>query len=231
MSAYRGSKMTIEEQFNAIAREYDVNRKKFIPCFQDFYENTTKFIAFNITEPRRILDLGAGTGLLTYFWYKEFPAAEYVLVDIAGKMLDTARKRFNGLEGVSFCLSDYSKRLPDNDFDVIISALSIHHLEHEDKRALFEKIHEKLPTGGLFANYDQFCAGQEEMDKWFDSYWEGQLEKSGLTRHDLELWKERRKLDRECSVEEEVEMLSACGFKTVKCVYSCRKFAVIAAKK
>ena len=48
---------------------------------------------------------------------------------------------------------------------------------------------------------------------------------------DLERWKERRRLDRECSVEEEVEMLSACKFKIVKCVYSCQKFAVIAAVK
>ena len=36
--------MNIEEQFNRIAQEYDANRKKFIPCFTDYYENTTKFI-------------------------------------------------------------------------------------------------------------------------------------------------------------------------------------------
>ena len=223
--------MSIEDQFNAIAQEYDANRKKFIPCFQDFYESTTKFIVSNIAEPRRVLDLGAGTGLLTYFWYKECPSAEYMLVDAADEMLGIARKRFCGMDGVSFRLSDYSKSLPDKSFDVIVSALSIHHLEQTDKRKLFESIYEKLPDGGLFVNYDQFCAGSDEMDRWFDSYWEGQLANSGLTRHDIERWKERRKLDRECSVEEEAGMLSACKFKTVKCVYSCQKFAVIAAVK
>lgn len=223
--------MTIEEQFNAIAQEYDANRKKFIPCFQDFYEGTTKFILSNPAGPKNVLDLGAGTGLLTYFWFQERPAAEYVLVDVADEMLDAARKRFHGIDSVSFQLSDYSKGLPNQDFDAIISALSIHHLEHGDKRKLFGQIYEKLPDGGLFVNYDQFCAGQEEMDRWFDSYWESQLASSGLTAHDIELWKERRKLDRECSVEEEVEMLSACRFKAVKCVYSCQKFAVITAVK
>ena len=29
--------MNIEEQFNLIAKEYDANRKKFIPCFDEFY--------------------------------------------------------------------------------------------------------------------------------------------------------------------------------------------------
>ena len=36
--------MNIKEQFNFVAQEYDNNRKKFIPCFDDYYENTTKFI-------------------------------------------------------------------------------------------------------------------------------------------------------------------------------------------
>ena len=50
------------------------------------------------------------------------------------------------------------------------------------------------------------------MNKWFDSYWESQLYSCGLTERDIELWKERRKLDKECSVEDEIEMLRACQF-------------------
>ena len=223
--------MNIEEQFNLIAQEYDANRKKFIPCFDDYYISTTKFIASNIAVPKRVLDLGAGTGLLSYFWYCHFPATEYVLVDIADDMLQIARKRFSGIDTVSYQTVDYSKELPVQDFDAIVSALSIHHLENMDKEKLFKRIYDKLPEGGLFVNYDQFCAGQADMDDWFDSYWESQLAESGLTEHDIALWKERRKLDRECSVEEETEMLCKCGFKTVKCVYSYQKFSVIAAIK
>ena len=45
-------KMNIKEQFNFVAQEYDANRKKFIPCFDDYYENTTKFIVSNIEKPK-----------------------------------------------------------------------------------------------------------------------------------------------------------------------------------
>lgn len=223
--------MDIQTQFNLIAEEYDVNRRKFIPCFDDYYDSTTRFIAANIMQPKRILDLGAGTGLLSYYWFKRFPNSEYVLVDIADEMLNVARKRFDGTENVSYLIHDYSKTLPDADFDVIISALSIHHLEDTAKAELFGRVYEKLPVGGLFVNYDQFCAGQAEMNAWFDGYWENQLPDSGLTDNDIELWKERRKLDRECSVEQECEMLRKSGFKAVKCVYSYQKFSVIAAVK
>jgi tRNA (cmo5U34)-methyltransferase len=36
--------MTIKEQFNSIAKEYDSNRRRFIPCFDDFYDNATKLL-------------------------------------------------------------------------------------------------------------------------------------------------------------------------------------------
>ena len=223
--------MDIEKQFNLIAEEYDGNRRKFIPCFDDFYQNTTKFIVSNINEPKRIIDLGAGTGLLTYFWYQQCPDSEYVLVDIADEMLNVARKRFESIGNVSYQIENYIDKLPDVFFDTVISALSIHHLEDEDKSKLFTRIYNRLPSGGLFINYDQFCAGQEEINNWFNSYWENQLATSGLMDKDIQLWKERRKLDRECSVEQEVDMLKNAGFNIVKCVYSYQKFSVIVAIK
>ena len=221
----------IEEQFNKVAKEYDVNRKKFIPCFEDFYDGTTKFITSNINCPKTIVDLGAGTGLLSYYWYKYFPNSDYILVDVAEDMLKVAKERFAQLQNVTYQVSDYSQSLPKEQCDVIISALSIHHLEDLDKRDLFESIYNKLSDVGIFVNYDQFCTDSEMLDDWFDSYWEKGLLTSGLTSKDIELWKERRTLDKECSVEQEVAMLRHCGFKDVKCVYTCGKFAVILAIK
>ena len=204
--------MNIEEQFNLIAKEYDSNRRKFIPCFDDFYQKTTEFIVSNIDEPKRVVDLGAGTGLLTYFWYRQCPDSEYVLVDIADEMLNVARKRFDGIGSISYQIENYIHKLPDTIFDTVISALSIHHLENSEKIKLFSRIYDHLPSGGLFINYDQFCAEQQQMNHWFNTYWERQIEHSGLTDKDIELWKERRKLDKECSVEQEVDMLKSCKF-------------------
>lgn len=219
--------MNIESQFNMIAEEYDINRRKFIPCFDDYYINTTAFIASNMKAPESIIDLGAGTGLLSYYWYKHYPDSNYLLVDIADDMLSVARRRFQGINNVSYQVSDYKKNLPAISFDTVISALSIHHLEQTEKEVLFSKIYQSLPKGGMFVNYDQFCAGDNELNAWYDRYWENQLFNSGLTNRDIELWQERRKLDRECSVEEETGMLIRSGFRIIKCIYAYQKFAVI----
>ena len=108
--------MNIEAQFNLIAEEYDCNRRKFIPCFDDYYKNLTQFIISSIKKPKKVLDLGAGTGLLSYYWYVQCSSAEYVLVDIADEMLDVSRKRFSGLNNVQHRIMDYTKALPKTRF-------------------------------------------------------------------------------------------------------------------
>ncbi|MDE5654877.1 MAG: class I SAM-dependent methyltransferase, partial [Clostridia bacterium] len=153
------------------------------------------------------------------------------LIDIAEEMLKVAKERFATLDNVFYAIEDYSKKLPTEESDVIISALSIHHLHDNDKKELFKRVYDKLPMDGMFVNYDQFCAGTNMLDGWLDTYWEKGLQNSGLTENDLELWRERRKLDKECSLEQEVEMLKISGFKQVKCLYSCGKFSVIIAIK
>ena len=144
-------------------------------------------------------------------------------------MLRVAERRFSGKSNVSFRVSDYTAELPDVPFDTVISALSIHHLEDDAKEKLFAEIYRRLPEDGIFVNYDQFCAGTPQLDEWYDRYWESQLAASGLSQKDIGSWQERRRLDRECSVEQECEMLRRCGFQTVKCIYSYQKFAVIIA--
>lgn len=223
--------MGIRERFNDVATDYDKNRKRFIPCFDDFYGTATDFIAANITAPAKVLDLGAGTGLLTAFWREHFPDAAYELVDIAEAMLTVARTRFSDAQGVSFRTMNYADNFPDGRFDAVISALSIHHLEDDDKRLLFSRIHERLSEGGIFANYDQFCADGARMDAWYTAYWEKQLYASGLTEADIAAWKERKIFDRECSVEKELAMLRGGGFSAAQCVYTCQKFSVIMAMK
>ncbi|MBQ7704949.1 MAG: class I SAM-dependent methyltransferase [Selenomonadaceae bacterium] len=214
-----------------VAGEYDSNRRKFVPCFDDFYIGTTKFIAENISSPQKILDLGAGTGLLTKFWLEYFPNAEYILIDIAADMLKVAAQRFSNAKNIFCRVMDYLKDFPAETFDAVISALSIHHLADGDKLELFEKIYSALPEGGIFVNYDQFCAETLTAESWYKKYWQSQLIESGLTAHDLELFAERVKLDKECSVTAECKILRRAGFKIIQCVYTCQKFSVIVAVK
>lgn len=221
----------IKNQFNSDAKAYDSKRRIFIPCFDDYYINTTKFIAHIIKAPKNVLDLGAGTGLLTSFWYKEFPKAHYVLDDISVEMLNMAKERFSNGQNFDYVPDNYNESLPKDDFDVIISALSIHHLDDAEKQSLFKRIFDKLPKGGVFVNYDMFNADTEEMTEKYNQYWENLVLNSQIPTVDIEHWQKGRSIDKECSVSEEIAMLKSAGFENVHCLYANLKFGVVMAKK
>ncbi len=203
----------IKARFDQISKVYDENRKKFIPCFDDYYLTTARFLSSSISSPRTVLDLGAGTGLLSKFLHDEFPDAKFLLVDVSEKMLD------------------YTRNLPARKFDLVASALSIHHLEEDEKESLYRNVFQNLEAGGTFVNIDQFNADSAEMNALYESYWVKSIRASGLSELEFERWQARRALDRENTVEKTKALLLGAGFRVVECTYKFMKFAVVVAKK
>ncbi len=82
----------IKDTFDSIASKYDINRKKLIPCFDALYSISVSLV--RKTSPSLdVLDLGAGTGLLTSFLLEKYDDANVTLIDMASGMMDVARAR------------------------------------------------------------------------------------------------------------------------------------------
>jgi tRNA (cmo5U34)-methyltransferase len=97
----------------------------------------------------RVLDLGTGTGETLAAVLSRHGAAAAVGVDRSEAMLDAARARLHGLP-VELRVAELTDRLPDGPFDLVVSALAIHHLAGPDKAALFARIAGVLRPGGRF---------------------------------------------------------------------------------
>jgi ubiquinone/menaquinone biosynthesis C-methylase UbiE len=221
----------IQEQFNSVARKYDNQRRRFIPCFDDFYKTSISLLKYYRDNFKTVVDLGAGTGLLTKEIYKLYPNAHYVLIDIAKDMLKIAEERFAGLDNFDFMEYNYVVDIPVKNCDLICSALSIHHLENYEKENLYKNIYKKLSCDGCFINLDQFVGETETMNDLYNRWWNNYIDHSGITPEERAAWIERRKLDKENTVQETIELLKNSGFKTVECIYSIMKFGVVIAIK
>jgi tRNA (cmo5U34)-methyltransferase len=221
----------IKKAFNAVATEYDSQREHIIPEMRFFYGAAIWAAESRTIEPE-ILDIGAGTGLLSALMLRKFPDAHMTLLDISENMLEVARQRFSGQENIRYIVSDYSRSELTGRYDIICSALSIHHLAPEDKRRLFGKIFSALKSGGLFINADQ-ADGETEyfryryMDYWNDFLQNGPLDKE---KH-AEIIRRRDTLDRNDTLSEQLQWLDACGFSDVDVVYKNRTFIVTVARK
>src|SRR5512145_1643139 len=130
----------IRQTFNKFATEYDTHREYIIPDMRQYYGAAVW--AMESPSPRpEILDVGAGTGLLSAFLLEKFPDARLTLMDISENMLDMARKRFATRPGTEYIICHYTRSDLGGPYDIVCYALSIHHLSPEDKRLLFERIY------------------------------------------------------------------------------------------
>lgn len=220
----------IRKQFGIIAKQYDEGRRCFIPCFEDYYVRSLGVLKKIAPSAHHIVDLGAGTGLLTKEMFLLYPEAHFTLIDLSDEMLGVARKRFAGLENFAFRVADYARCLPRG-CDIICSALSIHHLEEAQKRQLYAAVYDALPDGGVFINLDQFCAASPSIDEAYNRWWLDYIDHSGITPEAKTRWLERKKLDRENSVPATLALLREAGFAEVDCVYEFMKFATVVAVK
>jgi len=221
----------IQEQFNSVAQKYDNQRRCFIPCFDDFYKSSISLLKYHKNDFKNVVDLGAGTGLLTKEVYELYPNAHYVLIDIANDMLKIAEERFKGLDNFEFMEYNYVEDIPVKNCDLMCSALSIHHLENSDKENLYKNIYEKLSEDGCFINLDQFIGETETINNLYNTWWNDYINRSGITPEAKAAGVERRKLDKENTIPETIKLLKNSGFRTVECIYSFMKFGVIIAIK
>ena len=222
----------IQKQFNAVSEKYDRQRRFLIPCFDDFY-GTALSLSTEVSTVKNILDVGAGTGLMSAFFHEKYPHAKITLVDISKDMLKKAEERFDGKENISFLNADFATvDLPENHYDLVVSGLAIHHLTDELKQQLFGKIAATLKSGGWFINADQVLGETKLAEKIYTENWKNHVEQNpNLTTEEKQSAFERIKVDIMAPLKAQLEWLEGAGLQNANCYYQYYNFVVFAANK
>ncbi|MGB8234005.1 MAG: class I SAM-dependent methyltransferase [Methanobacterium sp.] len=220
----------LKTKFNKGAKSYDRQRTIVIPNLDQLYNIITDLADSNITAPR-ILDLGAGTGLLTENIFNKYSRGYFTLIDISKEMLDIARERFKDNLNFKYILGDYLKADFEDPFDIIISSLSIHHLEDNDKRIIYSKVYELLNDDGIFLNADQVLAPSPENEYIYQKNWWEKIETGTLNLDEKDVIIDRMKHDKPATLENNIIWLKNSGFTNVDVFYKYYNFCVLYAKK
>ena len=101
----------------------------------------------------RILDLGTGTGETARRVLALHPGASLVGIDENEGMLAVARDRLPAGR-VELLARRIEDPLPQGPFDLVTSALCVHHLDAEGKADLFARVRDALKPGGRFVMAD-----------------------------------------------------------------------------
>jgi tRNA (cmo5U34)-methyltransferase len=103
--------------------------------------------ATGAVEAHSILDLGTGTGVTAASVLALHPHAQLTGIDTSSAMLEHARA---ALPAATLIVSGLEDALPPGPFDLVTSALAIHHLVGPEKADLFRRVEKVLRPGGRF---------------------------------------------------------------------------------
>ncbi len=104
------------------------------------------------SAPKKIIEIGCGTGFLTKKLFAKFPDAEFTICDLSEKMIERCKSENADFHGsVEYKVCDVLEILSTQEtYDLAISALAFQWLE-ESFPSVITKIHERLVPGGVLA--------------------------------------------------------------------------------
>ncbi len=208
---------------------YDETIRAFIPGYERMLEEAADRIAE--VRPRHVLDLGAGTGGLAGALLGRSAVGRVVLLDVDPEMLERARGRLAEFgERARFAAGSFEDSLPP--CDAVASSLALHHIPTlASKGALYRRVFETLPPGGVFVNADATMpedrsARQEIFREWADHMIASGIEEERAWQH-FEEWAEE---DTYFPLERELAAFRASGFEP-RCSWRCGPSSVIVGVK
>jgi tRNA (cmo5U34)-methyltransferase len=189
-----------------------------MPGYSDLHWMLSRGIPFLPTRSIRVLELGVGTGTLTELLLSEFPHAEVTGVDISPKMIARARTKLREYRGRVELVPGPLEEFREGEYDVVVSALAIHHLSDPAKWRLFRRIHRSLAPGGYFGDGDDHLPEDSVFDSRFAQIAGAEARGTrGRTSWNSPqaVWHEHEKFDHPCTLPNETLHLERAGFPHV----------------
>jgi len=219
------------EFYDELSPQYTEAIRRCVPRYEEMLGMLFRYLP-SAFAPRRILELGCGTGNLTAMIARAYPKSELVAVDFSGEALAECRRRLNH-PSVSFLQEDFARlHFTRGEFDLVMSSIAIHHLADDDKSRLFQNVFQWLGSGGVFTFADQFRGETDELYQRHIEMWKTHAVENAVSEEEWQMWMEhQRSHDHHASNRAHLGWLERAGFAVADCVWRYALWAVVHAVK
>jgi tRNA (cmo5U34)-methyltransferase len=181
--------------------------------------------------PFHILELGAGTGVLSRYILDTFPAGHLTALDISPLMVETCAQVLAPFGSRARVLqTDFAGAELGSGYHAVVSRLAIHHVEDGQKRALFRRVAEALLPGGVFVNSDLIVGETEAETEAMLAEWRDCMRAQGDDPAELAQWLVGED-DAPSPTPGLIEWLLEAGFLDAQVIWQRANFATLLAVK
>ena len=196
------------------------------PLTMELCTDAAKFIVPHAVE---MLDIGCGAGNYTLKMLGKINNLNCTLNDLSMPMLQRAQERVSAqTTGVVTLLQDDMRNLnlPDNHFDIILAAATLHHLRDDnDWELVFTKFYKTLKPGGSIWISDLIAHDSVPINKLFHQNYSDYLDTLGGPEYRQKVLDYVAHEDTPRSVNYQTALLSKVGFKEVEILHKNSYFA------
>lgn len=220
----------VRARFEQAAFDYDGLIPRLIPYYRDQQDLILQLIPFGSNANIKVLDLGAGTGILSELILQAFPQANVTACDMAENMLKICQTNLSAfrerltLQQGNFAADDFG-----SGYDLVVSGLAIHHLDGAGKQQLFHKLFAAMNSGGILLIRDIVTGATPSLTEQYEQLWRKYMK--GCGEDDAMYFQAYLEEDIPSSVEEQTQWLAEAGFSEVGCHWRYLNFAVFGGVK
>jgi len=198
-------------------------------------ELCTEAAKYATPHATELLDIGCGAGNYTLKMLGKIPNLNCTLNDLSMPMLEKAKARVSPqTKGTVTVIQDDMRNLdlPDNHFDIILAAATLHHLRDDnDWELMFTKIYKALKPGGSFWVSDLITHHSERITKLFEDNYSRYLETLGGPEYRQKVLDYVNYEDTPRSLNFQLALLTKAGFSKIDILHKNSSFAAFGAIK
>lgn len=192
-------------------------------------ELCTEAAKYVTPHAKELLDIGCGAGNYTLKMLSKIPELNCTLNDLSMPMLEKAKERVSAETSGKITLIQDDMRnlnLPDNHFDIVLAAATLHHLRTDaDWELVFSKIYAALKPSGSIWISDLITHDAESITKLFDDKYRTYLETLGGPEYSQKVFDYIAYEDTPRSLNYQLNLLSKVGFKNIEILHKNSCFA------
>jgi tRNA (cmo5U34)-methyltransferase len=183
----------------------------------------TEAAKYSNPDARELLDIGCGAGNYTLKMLSKVPDLNCTLNDLSMPMLKKAKERVAERTSGSITLVHDDMRnldLPDEHFDIVLAAATLHHLRDDaDWAFVFKKIFKALKPGGSLWISDIVTHDAPSIDSLFTEQFTKHLENIGGPEYRKKVLDYVAHEDTPRSLNFQLGLLKQVGFRYVETLH------------